>query len=244
MSKDKNTGKKDFENKIQLLHNKVIKNTTTITSDELNYPFLLHIAKIKFKELTPNISRKAGVNEDNTVPRVHCSVNLLGCIIGYAELIFDTLDMDIYYKEDRTLFKGGYYVYTIPFTYALKPNSKLVYDSLESNEHWLVTYNQHTKTYKPNFVDKMFITNMNVIPDINNSKSWVCTIYLSVSNILPITKDIVLNKGYYSLEIKFINNKVKYEVLGYKTIDKTEFEKERIVRTDMLSFKEPKFLNW
>ena len=58
---------KQLEDKLSLVNEKVKSNVTIVTPKEVGQDFMLHIAKKRFKELTPNISKRAGAKEDNTL---------------------------------------------------------------------------------------------------------------------------------------------------------------------------------
>ena len=74
----------EMQETIKLTNPKVAKNVTLVTPNEIGVSSLLHISLDKRTILFPNISKRAGMTEDNTLPRVHTSITLAGCWAGYA----------------------------------------------------------------------------------------------------------------------------------------------------------------
>ena len=137
---------KDFQEFISLLTPKVQKNIRIVTKQDTQ---LLHIDIKTPKEFIPMLPRRAAKTEDNTVPRITVADTLLGCIYGYSSAIYE-------FESQPDI--QGYYISSLDFDYALKVNRFLVYDAETTGEHWLVCYNESTKTYKPNKIGKMFFT--------------------------------------------------------------------------------------
>lgn len=240
---------KTFIDTLELLQDSVKKNCKVITPNDLGQVNnLLHIAKQKFKILTPNISKRAAPSEDNTIPRIHTSDNILGCILGYAQTVSDVGNAE---KKDKYApgdFLGGYYIYSIPFKYALSPNTKLVYDSNVTNEKWLITYDQETITYQANIIGKIVVdySRAEVIDkDYAVIKNYFCMwitepFYLSRQNKVSGTKEIYLQPGYYS----FCVNDRKATIEDVKQISKQDFDNKKKVKASLLSNNENKFNQW
>ena len=151
---------KDFLTTVSLLQPKVRENVEILTNDEESTP-LLHIAMGKQDFLVPNISRRAGTKEDNTVPRVHTSMTVHGCMIGYASVMHNFYDFvpgntSTSSSGKAVAYRGGYYILAVDHRFAVKPNSKLVYDAKESDEVWLITYDKETIQYPCHVAGKIF----------------------------------------------------------------------------------------
>ncbi len=67
---------------VDLANPRVKRGTTIETPDTIGQDVLYHIALDRRPTLFPNISKRAGNLEDNTLPRVHMSMNLSGCWFG------------------------------------------------------------------------------------------------------------------------------------------------------------------
>ena len=216
---------------LSLYSNKIRSNTMIVTKNDLEIEELLHISYFKQNKIIPNISRRIAAKEDNTLPRISTSSTLIGCIQGYLALIHDSINADIYFKEDRKLAHGAYYLYSIPYTIALKPNTKLVYDADITNEIWLVSYDITTKEYKPSSVDQFFTKSILIEPDINNSKLFLITIYIRLSKNTKITDDVTVTPGYHQLTISFRNSDIIYKLEDHKPISAKEYNNNKINQT-------------
>lgn len=111
------------------------------------------------KRFIPRLAERPGPKEDKTVPRVHVSDSVIGCVEGMNELVWHLMyGYSGYGSNEKVEFKNGWYIYKIPFDYCLKPNVELVYDMDWSNEHWLVPYNKETKKYKGEIIAKLIVS--------------------------------------------------------------------------------------
>ena len=232
----------DIKNFLKLLSSKVTDNVEIVTPKTLGQDFFLHISKDTTKKAyIPFISTRAARSEDRTVPRVTVSDYLLGCIFGYATLIDETFSSE---KDD----KRGMYINMIPFEQALKPNSKLVYDQIASNEHWLVPYDEEHKEYPFERIGKMFVVDILFTPD--NSKyaatlTFDVFIEITKEEGIKFSKDIFLPKGYYYVK-NICNNYITYK--GSKkitcvSITKNEFLEQKKISAALLSHSEKLFID-
>ena len=230
-----------------------VRNNVKIVSDkDLGYNYVHHIAKTRMRHLVPNISKRAAPSEDNTLPRIHVGPTLKSCILGYAAIVHDTSNLIPNKTVDNDSWLGGYYVYTIPFKYMLKPNTKLVYDSDYSNEHWLITYNKDTVVYKPLAVDKMIFTGLTLEPIATKKNVLTISLAIDVQSDTGIRLDDerYLTKGCYRFnyieEYNFGDGENKYTDIFSDpvSISKAEFMELRNLRATMLSVGKPSsFLN-
>ena len=74
----------ELEQILNLANPRVKKNTEIVTPDSIGSNVLYHIALDKREKFFPNISKRAGVTEDNTMTRIHVAPTLAGCWFGYA----------------------------------------------------------------------------------------------------------------------------------------------------------------
>jgi len=221
-------------------------NIEILSTKDLGQNYVLHISKknMNNKEYTPFISKRQAKSEDNTVVRVTCSDNLIGCIIGFSSL--EDLAMGVEYSP---IFKQGLYIHSIEFDYLLKPTNKLVFDQTASNELWLVPYDKDHLTYKAKKIGKIFISKITTEPVIRNKKIFrdvFVEYYLEVTdeNGLKFSKNINLAKGYYktttkhSYHIKYTDN---FDVIS---VTKEEYQRNKKIHASMLSYKSENLLVW
>ena len=136
----------DIEEYVANQKPKVRKNIEIVKANP-DYPYMLHgSVNGNIKEFVPRLAERPGPKEDKTVPRVHVSDSVIGCVEGMNELVWYLMyGYNAYGSNEKVDFKNGWYIYKLPFEYCLKPNEELVYDAGWSNEHWLVPYNKETK---------------------------------------------------------------------------------------------------
>lgn len=238
---------------------KVRANAKIIEAEE-DYPYMLHGSlDDNIKAFTPRLSdRYAKGFEDRTVDRVHVSETLVGCIMGMDELS-DYLKYNMFTEEERELFKGGWYVYAIPYKYALKPNVNLVYDSGRSNEVWLVPYSKETKEYKGEIIAKVFLesmsyANLGMDENKNTLRKYITTYIVEV-----MSKSIKIDqssnkqypKGYYKVEITrttdnghFVQHSFNEDLVRVQKIDREEHSKKKKVMAPKMLYKNKTFFNW
>lgn len=179
----------------------IAKNTKIVTPDDLKQDYLLHIAKTNFKYLVPNISKRAGAKEDNTLPRIHTAPSLFGCIEGYAIMSYDILYEKATTKKTAD-YLGGYYIYKIPFEAALRPNKKMVYDADYTQEHWVVAYSKETRIYEAEIIGR-------IIPSVYTFEPTSKKTAVSIAELVMELKEPIhfdyhtketLDKGYWKFQ--------------------------------------------
>ncbi len=222
----------------------VSKNVSLVTPEDLGQEELYHIAHIKFSELTPNISKRSAPSEDNTLPRVHCSNSLLGCIAGYSAL--ETNTFKFYDPEEKGDFNGEFNIYSIPFEYALKPNKKLVYDAQCSGELWMFSFSKETATFKPSCVNKMFVSSMEVLPGGIGNHDVITSVLVSIrkDTKVRLAGEDWLEAGYWLVKVGRRIGEC-HRLISYEPVDKEVYNTDRQSRVALLSFREPpSFTAW
>lgn len=240
--------KKQIEEKLSIVSDKVYKNVEVVTTRDVAHGLLLHISTdSKLGKLIPYISPRQAASEDRTVPRICTAPTILGCILGYSKTIFDFL-----YGFDKEVMKdtdyvGGFSIYSIDFDFALKPNSRLVYDAAVTDEHWLISYNEDTVTYNPTKVAKMFISSVTYNGQDKKLPSAEYTFYLEVlSEKLQFNSKRILDKGYYKIsgpidqETKNFKQDKDFNI---KNVDAKEFDNAKLNTASLLSHKEKAIIN-
>ena len=236
-----------------LYNNRVRRNITVVTPEDLGVKYLLRLDENKIKIFTPWISKSQGDSEDRTVPRVVTSPYILGCFIA--------VPFNLNGAPPFLAVRTGLYIHAFEFKAALKVNEKLVFDADQTAETWLVPYDDKTRVFKPILAGSLLVNRYIVIPSDkykNNSYKIIVNLYIHVAieDGLPFNRKIFLEKGYHSLEFNFNYTETllsettldsgRKEVKVTK-IDAREFNKERDNRT-FISLeslvKKNTFLNW
>ena len=237
----------NVRNALDLASNEVLKNCDLITPASLGTNILLHVSTRKLVSVPPNVSKIAAGSEDNTFLRIHCSNNLLGCLIGSGWLERNWQDK---LNKKRNIKDGEYtgmiYVYTFPFEYALKPNKNLVFDADLTNELWLFTYDKNTRTFCPSTTSRLIRTKYIISPGIYEAEQHNYEMVIDVADNADINIDnaTTLHKGYYELDIlrenseennpdKFYGSKVTLN--SYKSIHGNVFLNAMRMRTALES---------
>lgn len=234
----------DIENYFNIQSDKVKKNATIVSADELGQDYMLHISKRNMSKTpyVPIIGHRQAPSEDRSIPRVTVAPTLLGCIYGFASMIDHIVSYNPDYSKD---YKQGFYIHTIPFEHCLKPNNKLVYDASLTGEHWLVRYNENTNVYNGKLIGKMFANKLLLLPVSNKNNRITLELYISIDKPggIKFNDRVCLNKGFYAVEFEYEKLSLKNK-LDPKPITSAEFFNTKKLRADMLAHKEPIYHQW
>lgn len=234
---------------------KVKSNAKVITPESIGQDYLIHISMdTNIKKFVPFISPRQSPKEDRTMPRVCVSSSLLGAMCGYAGMESDFLNFITGDKATTgPTYRGGMKIYTIPFTTALEPGRKLVYDQHHSDEYWLVTYNKETVEYKPEPAGKMFFHSITFVsrdgkPPVSDGMLYV---EVTKEDGLAFTPDIFLEKGYYIIEgptpqftTLTYSDKTHKKNYTIKSIDRAEFLSVKNANAALLGYEVPTYMGW
>jgi hypothetical protein len=206
-------------------------NSTLITPESINQNYLIHLSNIKHKDdiLIPNVSRRAALVEDNTLARVHTSTDILGCLYGIAITHLNVINNHINKNTNKLVFNNGYYVYKIPFEYALRPNTKLVFDVEQSNEMWLTRY-ENVDNYKAQLVGHLIIDHVSVIPT-DSSPLFTTSFLLNTNDTIKLDSIKEIDKG--NIEFDFTIGVTKQ--LDPVKIRQYDYEGKKQLHASMLS---------
>lgn len=240
---------KEIKDYVDLLPEKVSKNVSIISKEELGQDFFLHISpeNMSRKSYIPWISKRQTEKEDRTTPRITVSDYLYGCIVGYLSLLSDAYD---YPNVSDNKKRQGVYIHQIEFDYALKPNNKLVFDQSRSNEHWLITYDLDTKEYKGKVIGKLFITEITtkIIANQHSNIEYKLAIEINKDEGVKFSTNIFLNKGYWLLTCLANSSESYIKDKDFKTesLSKNEYDKLKAISAAMLSINDklPTFSKW
>jgi hypothetical protein len=234
----------------------VVRACTVESVEESKIPHVLHISSnTNLKEMVPRFSAKQMEEEDRTTPRVVGAPTLYGCILGYKVILDDYATNTSRTKENKVDWKNGYRIYNIPYKFCLKLDKTLVPDAKQSDETWLVNYNEDTRAYNPVPAGRVFFSNFSFSPRIGELPQFESTIYVEVllEEGLWFSKNHKLDKGYWKIEAPIYDSE-SFKNLSWdddKNIKVEEikaaewFSIKRSV-ADMLSItdKPPAFLSW
>lgn len=251
----------EISNVLKLSNARVVKNTTIQTPETLGQNSLFHIALAKRTRLYPSVSSRSAPTEDNTLPRIHVSPDLIGCIRGYATIAkMASQNAPVKIKKETTIsspgpsiYKGGFYIHQIPFRCCLKPNYELVFDEDYTQEYWLITYNSQTLYYPTVIIGQMFPNFVTYYPQTGSIPSEVTNFCLridkgstiSLSNITryDYIKGKELEKkllsGFYSFDFTEIakgNKTLIHGISNVKEIDEKTYTENKLRAAAMLNF--------
>ena len=149
---------------LSLLVPEVRREMTVVTPQTLGTPFLLHISKdTDLSRFVPGVTRRGMKKEDRTVARVSTAPSLLGCLLAYDSDMFDFHERKagLKFGEARQVpYKGGYAIYGFRYDAAVRPSRKLVPDVEQTDEHWLLPYDERHTSYTPELLGKVFYSSV------------------------------------------------------------------------------------
>lgn len=235
----------NFDRYIESLSDKVRKNVTAVKASEHPLPFMLHITKdASGKVYVPRIGDRQAESEDRTVSRITCADTLLGCIIGHGYAVGGFLDP--WTDGDRRA--EGFRINRLDYEWCLKPNGRLVYDAVATNEHWLVSYSRETREYKPKRAGHFYIRSVTSnFEEHRKALDQYVTIFLEVSEKegILLTPKKKLEQGYYRVQFRYNNNTTfdSEKNAVARPIDRATFMK-REVEVPVLEYARPSYARW
>lgn len=253
MVEDTNTDQDDFYQWYSTQSKETQTNSRIVSAEELEQDYMLHIDKQTPDRFISRMPRSAAKSENDTTPRITVAPNLVGCLIGYARAESDLLDGTDKSTLERTGFRGGYDICTLPFKHCLSPNEKLVYDAKRSQEHWLVSYNKETLEYVPTKIGKLFVSKITYEAVTDNSPKPTFEIYIEIhkESGIKFSPSIHLDKGFHKAVVSFDRKNNAGSVDEEKNfivtpIDVTEYNKCKKLSAALLSHSNrvPKYMNW
>lgn len=236
------TDRKAIEDFVACTTDQVKKNIEIISAGDAKLPYFLHLTLEKKPKYVPRIGTRQGSTEDRTVTRVTVADTLIGCYVGYASFIDQFFQQNAYMGNKGIDFNNGLYLRKLPFKYALKPNSKLVFDQKKSNEHWLVNYSKETAEYESEEIGKLFISAMSAMPDGKKYPKLSAEFFLQVEIPIYLTESIFLEAGYYVVRLENINNLTHNtkRLVSYSEVTKAEFDVRKQIVAANLTIEEKK----
>lgn len=229
---------------LSLFQEKVTKQLEIVSYESVGHP-LYHISTFKQASLVPNISRRSALSEDNTIPRVHTSRNLLGCISSISNMSYTVMNMPNTDKKNSKDYKGGWYIHAVPFKKALKPSTRLVFDAARTDETWLVGYSPNYKEYPVAVIGKVIPVGINFTPRDGKLPIETITVQIEVSDETGcyLTDKDYLAKGYWQAVLLIESKSNKAKIKSIVAIEKSVFMRSKEISATMLSFQSP-VMSW
>lgn len=218
---------------------------------------ILHISSdTNIKEMIPRISTRQMGSEDRTTPRVVGAPTLYGCILAYQSVPQDYMFSSSKTKDNKSNWKNGYKIYAIPYKFCLKPSKALVPDVQNTDETWLVNYDEETRSYKPETAGRVFCQEFRFKPRIGKKPQYEATIFVEVTleQGLWFSKNHKLEKGHWKIEAP-VYDEESWKHLRWdqdsevrvENITQAEWLSTKRSVADLLSLSEskvPAFLKW
>lgn len=193
----------DFLRQVSLYSQKVIDNTEIRHANSFDVPYGLRIdAPPVPAMLVPRMPSSAASTEDKTVPRVITASTLVGCMNGATYVLSRAQDN----KKTPDSVRNYYHITACMFDYCLLPNNYLVFDAEDTQEQWLISYNKHTRAYRPEWIGEMFVSEVQEKMDPNRTHNpTTVTLYAFVKKgfKVPVSLGKVMDEGYHKLIFDF-----------------------------------------
>lgn len=190
---------KAIQDYVDSLRPDVQKEVTIVSNKETNLPYFIHISPETKPKYSPRIGHRQLDYEDRTVPRITVADTLLGCFVGYGTLLYNVMSSSVNIDTKSQDFKGGLYIYALPFEYALRPSDKLMAESKRSNEHWLVAYEDKLHDWPCERAGKFYLTRITMLPVTTSRMDTEYTFHLEVLKPFYYTESQYLAVGYYEV---------------------------------------------
>lgn len=129
----------------------VIENVEVIMTPGIGY----HISPNReIKNFVPRQMTRTMKGEDITVARVCLGNFLVDALRGYGVLVEDYLTGTGIFDSDN--WKGGYYIYEVPYQASLVPGVRLNPMAAHTDERWLVDYKRKGQEYPGKIIGRFF----------------------------------------------------------------------------------------
>lgn len=204
---------------------------------EPDYPLALHIStNPTIAEFYPMVSKRGLTDEDRSIPRVSTASSLWGCIVGYSSLLSD------FEAEHRNDWMGGYVIYGLPYKLKLKPNATLLPDVTQTDEEWIVGFDNTHRHIEPKKLGKFFAHRVTMTSTGAKTQLYDVTLYLEISSSipspLPVLPDHSVESGYWKMEVLGVDSKTYWDPskITLHQITKEEYLAKKKLSAGLLSF--------
>lgn len=239
------SAKQALQHFLSLLPEGVASQLTVVSAARPWESFMLHISKdTAIDAFSPTVTRRGLDAENRSIPRICVAPSLAGCIMAYSSDLYDYMERSDSRSADgqrRVKYRGGWAIYGIPYDLALRPSKKLLPDVLCTDEHWLVTYDEGTVTYKPELLGKFFYEVVTYAASGKDPPTVGVEMIIEVLTDVAIRFDHqnVLKKGYWKLKIQGMHNAERWDkipAVEVQALQKGEYIASKQLVASMLSF--------
>jgi hypothetical protein len=216
---------------------------SVVSARENGRNFMLHLSRNKnIKAMVPYVTTRTQAHEDRSIPRICVAPAIADCLIGYNGTVDEFQNREQAKSGDgsKTIpWTGGWYIYAIPFEYALKPSENLLVDADKTNEHWLVSYSPQTWSYAPIRIGKLFYTQVGYQAG-RGGHATVVEMYIELDSPVrvPFCHDLMLEPGLYRIVsdklFEMHHRKVALDQL--EPLSPEDYAKAKIPTASLLSF--------
>lgn len=231
------------------------KHLTAVTPRAVGQDLLYHMSRDNsITQFSPSVTKRTAGGEDRSIPRISTATTWAGCVKGYqADLHdFEERKHSVNAQGERVDFTGGWVLYGLPFEYALFPGPGLVPDSIQSGEHWLVTYDKYTLDYTPVKMAKIFYTEICRRTEQPGSPP---TVYITAMFEVFEGYDVrlgggfTLPSGYWEVKTRNLHGPGTHDaarILSVKNIPKAVYDSHKNISAGLLSIENevPASLGW
>lgn len=154
---------------------------------EVTQPLLHLSSNSNIRKFTPRIPKSLYDGEDQTVPRVCVSANLVDTLIG-AAWNFEGFQTQVDYSA------VDYVVYGLDVDTALRPTKKLTQEGIATGEFWVVPHRLSMYEITPTRIANLSISNI-----LRNGENIYLDFVIDVREEMLLTSGQGLEPGYYHL---------------------------------------------
>lgn len=177
---------------------------------------LYHISKNpNIKEFYPMVTNRTVENEDRRIPRICVSNSIAGCVSGYAN-VFEDLTED----ED---WRGGYYIYALPFKVAAIPDASLLASVAETDEIWIVGQDEAHRSINAQVIGKIIPVRYSIENRGSDEKEVRLELAVQIYDraAIPLDREATVGWGFHTFTLFKKASKEFYELhaLNYRVID-------------------------
>lgn len=252
--KDYSVDREALETLLDISSARVQQNVKIVTPDEIGQDFMLHIStNTDIRKFIPQLTLRGAPSENRDITRVCVGPSLLGCMIGYAQMSNDVQEKASNAKDEHNGYKGGWKIYALPFKAALKPNPKMVWDQRMSDEHWMVTYSEDTKEFRPVNAGRFFWKSLTLYTRSKTHVAGECVMYaeITMDGGIMLGANKRLAKGYWKIAGPVPENVATWkddDAYEVTAISKQDYEQCKKLSADLLSYSDkvavPAWAKW
>lgn len=199
----------------------------------------IHISPVDtIEEFVPRDIQRTMQGEDELVPRICTGSDILGAIRGYAVTVRDFIRAKATNAGNDT-WRGGYYIYAIPYQCSVLPGQTLCPMSRWVRERWLLPYRGEKMGYPATIVGKLFIHKLTKGSSIAGE---IGVEFLVEVLDKPLQWDSLqpLEKGYHGLTIpgaaSYFDGRFDSNLVTHRRITPTEYMQRKGLKAELLSY--------